>query len=225
MNRLERSRSDRLVAGVCGGTAAYFGGNADVVRVLWIASIVLGGIGVLPYAVAIFLLPDAPDARRELPWSKLLGFALLGLGILFFFRTFGARVLDPTVLAFWRLRALGPVLLVLAGSWLVWPSALRFLGSAGRRPQRSLTDRVLAGVGGGIARELSVDANVVRLAFVLASSLTFGLAVLLYLMLVVILPEEAVAHPGAPAPGPPDAPGRPGPGAADPDQGSAGAGR
>ena len=202
MKKLQRSRADRVFTGVCGGVARYFGVDADIVRLLWLVSIVVAGLGVLPYVAAIFLLPEADEAPGpSVPASKVAGFALLGLGIVFFFRTLDARVLDPTVLAFWRIRALGPLLLLGAGVLLVWPATRTFLGTRGRRPRRSLSDRVLSGVAGGIAREWALDPNVVRLAFVAAASLTFGLAVLLYVLLVVVLPEEAPARP-APPPAP-----------------------
>ena len=208
MRKLARSRSDRLVAGVCAGVAQYLGIDVNVVRLLWILSLLLACVGVIPYVAAIFLLPEASEpAVAGPPLPKLGGFVLLGLAMLFLLRTFDARVLDPTVLAFWKFEALGPVMLGVAGALLVWPRTRAFLGSAGRRPKRSVRDRVLGGVAGGIAAELGVDANVVRLAFLFAGGLTFGLAVLLYLLLILVLPEEPLVT----APGPageigPDAP-------------------
>ncbi len=209
MKRLTRSRSDRIVAGVCAGVARHFGVDANVVRVLWILSLLLACVGVIPYVAAIFLLPEESEPAAPGPsLAKVGGFALLGLAMLFLLRTFDARVLDPTVLAFWKFEALGPVMLGVAGALLVWPRSRAFLGSAGRRPKRSVRDRVLGGVAGGLAAELGLDANVVRLAFLFAGGLTFGLAVLLYLLLILVLPEEALGSPAAAA-GDPTAEGGP----------------
>ncbi len=58
-----------------------------------------------------------------------------------------------------------------------------------RRLARSSTDRVLAGVCGGIANYLNVDPTFVRLAFVLLV-LFAGFSPLLYLILWVIMPSE-----------------------------------
>lgn len=56
----------------------------------------------------------------------------------------------------------------------------------------SYTDRVIAGVCGGIAQYYQVDANWVRLAFGL-SILLSGLGILVYIILWIALPEEPVA--------------------------------
>jgi len=64
--------------------------------------------------------------------------------------------------------------------------------SENRAPQRlhrCLTDRVLAGVCGGIAEYLSVDPSLVRIAFVVAT-LWGGIGLLLYIVLAIILPAE-----------------------------------
>jgi phage shock protein C len=199
MKKLTRSRADRIVGGVCAGVARYFGVDANIVRVLWILSLLLACVGVIPYVAAMFLLPEeSEEPSVSPPLAKVAGFALLGLGMLFLLRTFDARVLDPLVLAFWKFEALGPVMLGVGGVLLVWPRSRAFLGSAGRRPKRSVRDRVLGGVAGGIAAEMGLDANVVRLAFLVAGGLTFGLAVLLYLLLILVLPEEQAGQaPGA----------------------------
>lgn len=65
---LVRSRSDRMVAGVCAGLANYFNMDVTLVRVLVAAiAIVTGGAGVLAYLVAWALIPDedklAPKAE------------------------------------------------------------------------------------------------------------------------------------------------------------------
>ena len=144
MRKLERSRSDRIVAGVCGGVARYFGIDANVVRILWIVSLLLACVGVIPYVAAIFLLreEDAPPAPGP-SWAKVAGFTLIGAGILFLLRTFDARVLDPLVLAFWKFEALGPVMLAVAGALLVWPRLRAFLGGAVRELTATLVTDTL----------------------------------------------------------------------------------
>jgi phage shock protein PspC (stress-responsive transcriptional regulator) len=63
------------------------------------------------------------------------------------------------------------------------------------RLERSTTNKVIAGVCGGIAEYLQVDPTLVRVFFVIAAFLTAGLAVLGYLVLVILMPL-----PGQPQP-------------------------
>lgn len=57
---LTRSSTDSKVAGVCGGIAEYFGIDATIVRLMWLAlSVFPGGIigGVVAYFLAWIVVP------------------------------------------------------------------------------------------------------------------------------------------------------------------------
>lgn len=57
--KLRRSRSDRMVAGVCGGIARMFNMDAALVRILLVAATILGfGAGVVLYVIAWFIVPE-----------------------------------------------------------------------------------------------------------------------------------------------------------------------
>lgn len=58
------------------------------------------------------------------------------------------------------------------------------------RITRSTTDRMLAGVCGGIAEHFDTDPTLVRLAYVLLSALSAGFpGILVYIILAIVLPE------------------------------------
>jgi phage shock protein PspC (stress-responsive transcriptional regulator) len=60
-----RSRTDRRIAGVCGGLAEYFEVDPTIMRVAWVVvSVVVGAVvfGVVAYLVAWFIIPSAPAA-------------------------------------------------------------------------------------------------------------------------------------------------------------------
>jgi phage shock protein PspC (stress-responsive transcriptional regulator) len=59
--RLYRSRSDRVLGGVCGGIANYFRIDPVIVRVAAVALIFLGGTGVFAYIAALLLMPNEPE--------------------------------------------------------------------------------------------------------------------------------------------------------------------
>lgn len=59
--RLHRSTTDRKIAGVAGGVAEHFGLDPDLVRVLWVLSVVFAGVGFLLYVVLWVVLPEGAD--------------------------------------------------------------------------------------------------------------------------------------------------------------------
>lgn len=58
--RLTRSRSNRMLGGVCGGIADHFGIDISIVRILTLLFIFSGG-GTLAYIAAWILIPCEPD--------------------------------------------------------------------------------------------------------------------------------------------------------------------
>ncbi|CAL99876.1 phage shock protein C (PspC) family protein [Saccharopolyspora erythraea NRRL 2338] len=59
-----------------------------------------------------------------------------------------------------------------------------------RRFRRSREDSMIAGVCGGAARALDVDATLIRVVLVAATLLGFGMGILLYLACWLIVPQE-----------------------------------
>jgi phage shock protein C len=58
--KLYRSRTNRKLAGVCGGLAQYFNMDATLIRVLFVVLTVLGGAGPLIYLVMWIVVPNEP---------------------------------------------------------------------------------------------------------------------------------------------------------------------
>ncbi|OIO26216.1 hypothetical protein AUJ14_02345 [Candidatus Micrarchaeota archaeon CG1_02_55_22] len=61
---------------------------------------------------------------------------------------------------------------------------------AGKRLYRSSSDKMLGGVCGGIAEYFSVDPTLVRVLWVVLS-LAYGMGVLLYLLLWLLVPKRS----------------------------------
>ena len=60
--KLYRSKSNRILVGVCAGVAEYFNIDPTVVRVAWaLASLFTAGI--LAYVVCAFVIPEKPDGE------------------------------------------------------------------------------------------------------------------------------------------------------------------
>jgi len=58
--KLYRSRTERTIAGVCGGLAEYFGLDPTVVRLVFVIMFLLGGHGLLVYLILWVLMPEKP---------------------------------------------------------------------------------------------------------------------------------------------------------------------
>ena len=58
--QLTRSRSQRMIAGVCGGFAQHYGWDLSLVRVVTALMIVLTGVGLFAYLIAWIVIPDEP---------------------------------------------------------------------------------------------------------------------------------------------------------------------
>jgi phage shock protein PspC (stress-responsive transcriptional regulator) len=91
VKRLERSREDRMVAGVCGGLARYFDIHPAFYRVGFVVLTLIGGAGILIYAAAALVIPDEGEEdsvasaalrdRRDRPWP-LIGLGLIAVAML-----------------------------------------------------------------------------------------------------------------------------------------------
>ena len=58
--KLYRSRTDRQVAGVCGGLAAYFNVDVTLMRVLFVLLGIFGGAGIVLYIAMWIIVPKEP---------------------------------------------------------------------------------------------------------------------------------------------------------------------
>jgi len=61
--RLYRSRTNRMVSGVCGGLGDFANVDPTIVRLLFAAGTIFsGGLLLLVYLVMIFVIPEEPVA-------------------------------------------------------------------------------------------------------------------------------------------------------------------
>ncbi|HEV8404118.1 MAG TPA: PspC domain-containing protein [Candidatus Limnocylindrales bacterium] len=61
---------------------------------------------------------------------------------------------------------------------------------------RSEDDRVIAGVAGGLADLWDADPALIRLLWVLLAIFTGGIALLVYVIMAIVVPDESVVYPG-----------------------------
>ncbi|EGD52447.1 phage shock protein C, PspC [Thermoanaerobacter ethanolicus JW 200] len=58
--KLYRSRTQRMIGGVCGGIAEYFNVDPTIIRLIWAFLIIFWGTGLLVYLIAWIIIPEEP---------------------------------------------------------------------------------------------------------------------------------------------------------------------
>jgi len=56
--KLYRSRTDRKIWGVCGGLAKYFDMDPTIVRIIFVASLLCGTLGLWVYIIMAIIVPQ-----------------------------------------------------------------------------------------------------------------------------------------------------------------------
>ena len=56
--KLYRMEDGKMICGVCGGIAEYFGIDPTVVRLAWVLFSALGGSGILAYIICALIIPS-----------------------------------------------------------------------------------------------------------------------------------------------------------------------
>jgi phage shock protein C len=55
--KLRRSRTDKMVAGVCGGLGNYFALDSTILRLVFVLLLIFAGTGLLAYLVMWLVIP------------------------------------------------------------------------------------------------------------------------------------------------------------------------
>ena len=127
--RFLRSRTNRVLAGVCGGIAEYYGSDVTAVRLLTVLIAVFTGFIPLlfVYLVVAIVVPDHADGMASVSSTPAAGSSARGAGLVFgvLLIAFGVLALaNEVLLVDWDV--LWPVLFIVLGGGLL-------LAAAGRR--------------------------------------------------------------------------------------------
>lgn len=61
MKKLYRSKTDRKLAGICGGLAEYFGIDSTLIRLGFALFTLAGGSGLFIYLIAALIIPEEDE--------------------------------------------------------------------------------------------------------------------------------------------------------------------
>ena len=63
--RLYRSRTDRVLFGVCGGLGKYFGIDPVIFRIFFVIFLFIDGIGLIAYLIMILIIPNERGVGKD----------------------------------------------------------------------------------------------------------------------------------------------------------------
>ena len=130
MKKLYRSRTDSVLAGVCGGIAEYLHVDVTLIRLAFVALGFLFGSGLLFYILAAIVLPKEPlnpedtiytaqdqgyDSEEKNNTSFALGALLVFIGVVIL----AQRYIIPLLPQFAR-GLIWPLILIGLGAYLLW---------------------------------------------------------------------------------------------------------
>lgn len=217
--RLYRSKSDRMIAGVCGGVAQYFGLDPILIRIIWALAFFVGGSGLIAYIVAWIVMPENPDAEinPEKKESKsdstmIWGLVLIAIGGMLLFHRMDWFGFYPHWGPWWfgdfDAGMILPIILILVG--IIYLATVSKKANASDKVQqptggstmekkltRSVSDKMIGGVCGGVAKYFNIDPSIVRIVWAVATVAAPFLGIVLYIVMLIVVPEETVAQSSA----------------------------
>jgi len=65
VKKLRRSKTDRVIGGVCGGLGEYFDIDPLIFRLIFVIAVLFGGTGVVAYLILWIVIPEEGESARE----------------------------------------------------------------------------------------------------------------------------------------------------------------
>ena len=212
--RLFKSRTNKIIAGVCGGLAEYFDVDPMIMRILFVLLAFFGGSGFILYIACWIIMPRqliSLEGQPPQPESsatnarKIFGVVLIAGGAILLFSNLGFFSFFHIWNISWSF--VFPILLILLGMAIIYYRQADRAAAPGqpvdasgdqtppppreyRIFRRSSTDKKLFGVCGGLAKYFSIDATLLRLLYIILCFASFGAGIVLYITLVLLVPYD-----------------------------------
>ena len=71
--KLYRSKTDKKIAGVCGGLAQYFNIDSTLIRLAFVIFCLAGGSGILVYIICALVISEEPENGGYTPYQDVSG--------------------------------------------------------------------------------------------------------------------------------------------------------
>ncbi|MBN1923390.1 MAG: PspC domain-containing protein [Nanoarchaeota archaeon] len=113
--RLYRSKTDKVLFGVCGGIAEYFGIDSTIVRLITVALLLSGAGVLLLYIILAIIIPENPSKTTVKKIDNKNSNYLLGAGLLIIG---SAMLLVQYNIIDWDV--LWPSIIIILGVFFLW---------------------------------------------------------------------------------------------------------
>jgi phage shock protein PspC (stress-responsive transcriptional regulator) len=187
-----------MIGGVCGGIGEFFEIDPNIIRLIFAAITLVGGIGLLLYIASLVIIPNNPDQTisdktenvikdKSLFWGSLL----IIFGLFLLLRQFGLFY----AFNFWHLpwQSIWALILIGIGAVLLYKRMQEDTEGKKEGPEkklyRSKSDRMIGGVCGGLAEYFELDVSLVRVLWVLGTIVSIGIGILAYIVMLIVFPE------------------------------------
>lgn len=186
--KLFRTTDGKMLGGVAGGLAEYFGVNPIITRLLFIGLVIFGGSGILLYLLLWMIIPRDPFPTLSFDDTEERssgGFAV-------FMKATGVALLLALTVT-WATDApfLIPFVIGMGlGLYYFGRGNEEGLSLAERFELYRSSDRKILGVFGGLAERFEMDPTVMRVIGVGLIFLTSGAAIPLYFLYALLIPKE-----------------------------------
>ncbi|MBU2444824.1 MAG: PspC domain-containing protein [Bacteroidetes bacterium] len=198
---LRCSIHNRMIFGVCGGLSDYFRINSAIIRLIFLIFLVIGGISSLVYIVLAFIIPTETASYEILPsdeikihtekklfigWSFILG----GISILLIYFDFYSF---SNFMELIEHNKILPFILISTGILFIIKKNIfnEEIMNAIEPKKLTLSDnKMIFGVCGGIGEYLNVDPTIIRILWVIFLFASFGIALIIYIILKFIIPPN-----------------------------------
>lgn len=123
--KIYRSRTNKIIGGVCGGFGEYFNVDPSVIRLFWLLASFAGGIGIIAYIVCLIIIPEGyndttyydADGQEVFKNSSLF----IGIGLIIVGAILLAKKVWPWFSVKWfNFTKYWPVLLIIGGLYILF---------------------------------------------------------------------------------------------------------
>ncbi|MGK9475549.1 PspC domain-containing protein [Melioribacter sp. OK-6-Me] len=193
--KLERSSSDYLITGLCGGLGRYFNIDPAKIRVALMFSLLLGGWIILFYFIASIMIPLERSSSLIVANKKnnlvFLSSMMMTAGLYLYLTDFDLThrtyfLLDN------RSTMMGGILMI-TGIYITIKN-MHIVSAQENNPAkfyRSQKHKIVSGLCGGLAEYLSAEVTLIRTFFLISVLLSAGLILIIYLLLLFFIEKKA----------------------------------